>query len=259
MIIANEKSQVQYYDISLACIRSQILNEDLISVNILEISNYFTNQPSLLKICCSKKPELNSRKYIQNDSFVLLIFENGPVAVLRLVCGNGHKGDVHTSGFTADVLIHQYLKLNNAQKAINVLLCLNWDVYGAMLMIGLHKIANFIFKQPFQPEREVQLQKALGSFFVPVKPLGLETKTEFGDQVKDIARKFFQYLLRYKSFEKAFNLAIDIDDVDLFMDLTNCAKENGCIELAHDSYQQAEQIYTRSDSRQSFGEPFVHL
>lgn len=171
--------------------------------------------------------------------------------MIRLFCGNGHKGDIHTSGLTADVLIHQYLQLDNVQKAINILLCLNWDVYGAMLMISLHKIANFIFKKPFQPEREAQLQKALGSFFVPVKPLCVETKSEFEDQVKDIARKFFQYLLRHNSLEKAFTLAIDIDDEDLFMDLTNCAKENGCIDLAHDAFRKAEQIFTRSDSRQS--------
>lgn len=80
-----------------------------------------------------------------------------------------------------------------------------------------------------------------------------ETKTEFEDQVKDIARKFFQYLLRHKSFEKAFTLAIDIDDEDLFMDLSNCAKENGCIELANDSFKKAESIFNRSDSRQSLG------
>lgn len=151
------------------------------------------------------------------------------------------------------MLIHQYLKLGNVEKAINVLLCLNWEVYAPMLMISLHKIANYIFKQPFQEEREIQLQKALGSFFVPVKPLSSETKAEFEDQVKDIARKFFQYLLRNKSFEKAFTLAIDIDDEDLFMDLSNCAKENGFIELANDSFQKAEHIFTRSDSRQSLG------
>lgn len=120
-------------------------------------------------------------------------------------------------------------------------------------MISLHKIANYIFKQPFQPEREVQLQKALGSFFVPLKPLCLETKLEFEDQVKDIARKFFQYLLRNNSYEKAFTLAIDIDDEDLFMDLSNCAKENKLVDLAQDSYKKAEQIFTRSDSRQSLG------
>ena len=176
--------------------------------------------------------------------------------MIRLFSGNGHKGDVFTSGFTADVIIHQYLKLDNAQRAINLLLCLNWDVYGAMLMISLHKIVNYIFKQPFQKEREIQLQKALGSFFVPVKPLCLETKSEFGEQVKDIARKFFQYLLRHRLYEIAFTLAIDIGDEDLFMDLTHCAKDNGYIELAHDSYQKAYNIVFRSESRQSLG---IHL
>lgn len=220
---------------------------------LLDLSGYFASQPSLLKICCSKKPDLTqyAEKYVQADSYILLLFENGPMTMLRLFGGNGLKGDVHTSGFTADVLIHQYLNLNNVEKAINVLLCLNWDSYGAMCLMSLHKIANFIFKQPLAPEREVQLQKALGSFHVPVKPLCEETELEFGDQIRDITRKFFQYLLRYKSYEKAFNLAIDIDDEDLFMDLHNCAKANGQVDLATDAYMKAEELLTRSDSRQS--------
>lgn len=251
--IANEKCQVQCFDISLACIRHQIVNEDLNTVNVLDLSSYFVTQPSLLQISCSKKPDLAqySEKYVQSDSYVLLLFQNGPMAMVRLFGGNGLKGDVHTSGFTADVLIHQYLNLNNVEKAINVLLCLNWDVYGAMLLMSLHKIANYIFKQPFQADREAQLQKALGSFHVPVKPLCEETESEFGDQVRDITRKFFFYLMRYKSYEKAFNLAIDIDDVDLFMDLYNCAKADGQVDLAQDAYRKAEEILARPESCQS--------
>lgn len=93
--------------------------------------------------------------------------------------------------------------------------------------------------------------KALGSFLIPVKPLCEETQTEFGDQVRDITRKFFQYLLRNRSYEKAFNLAIDIDDEDIFMDLSNCAKEDGNLELAQDAFHKAELIIARPDSRQS--------
>lgn len=261
VMIANEKSQVQCFDISLSCMRHQILSEDMMPDNVLELSNFFATQPSLLQICCSEKPDLAqyNEKYMQSDSFVLLLFETGPMAILRLFGGNGHKGDVHTSGFTADVLIQQYLKLNSVEKAINILLCLNWDVYGAMLMISLHKVASYIFKQPFQSEREIQLQKALGSFLVPVKPLCEETQSEFGDQVRDLTRKFFQYLLRYKSYEKAFTLAIDINDEDLFMDLTNCAKDDGFLELAQDAYQKAEQILARSASTQSTGEHFSSI
>lgn len=173
------------------------------------------------------------------------------MANLRLFGGTGLRGDIHTSGFTADVLIYQYLSLQNVERAINVLLCLNWDSYGAMCLISLNKIANYIFKQPLTAERELQLEKALGSFHVPVKPLCEETEIEFGDQVRDITRKFFQYLLRYKSYEKAFNLAIDIKDEDLFMDLSNCAKTDGQIDLAEDAFRKAEEILSRPDSRQS--------
>lgn len=253
VIIANDKGQLQCYDISLSCIRNQVINEDMASNSVLDLTGYFTTQPKLLQICCNKKPDLTLYKeqFIQNDSYVLLLFENGPLAIIRLFGGSGHKGDMHTSGFTADVLIQQYLKLNNVERAINLLLCMNWDVYGAMLMLSLHKIASYIFKQPFQPEREAQLQKALGSFLVPVKPLCEETQIEFGNQVKDITRKFFQYLLRYESYEMAFNLAIDIDDEDLFMDLTNCTKENALFELSKASFCKAEEIVNRSESTQS--------
>lgn len=221
--------------------------------NVLDLSTYFTTQPTLLNVCCSKKPDLalHAEKYIQTDSFILLLFEEGPLASLRFFGGTGLKGDVHTSGFTADVLIHKYLNLNNVEKAINVLLCLNWDSYGAMCLMSLNKISNYIFKQPLMPERELQLEKALGSFHVPVKPLCEETELEFGEQVRDITRKFFQYLLRYKSYEKAFNLAIDISDEDLFMDLYNCAKADGQFDLATDAYKKAAELLERSNSRQS--------
>lgn len=251
LMIANEKCQIQYFDCSLSCIRNQIMNEELSSsVGVLDLTTYFTVQSQLLQIKCSKKPDLTqyNERYIQSDSYAVLLFENGPIVLLRLYGGNGHKEDLHTSGLSADILIQQYLKLNNVEKAINVLLCLNWDRYGDILMISLQKIANYIFRQPFQLEREAQLTKALGSFLIPVKPLSEDTQLEFGDQVRDITRKFFQYLLRNKSYEKAFNLAIDIDDEDIFMDLSNCAKEDGYMELAHDAFCKAETIYARSDS-----------
>lgn len=223
------------------------------TVGVLELSSFFSSQPSLFKVSCSKKPDSMhySEGYVQCDSYVLCLFDNGPLTMLRLFEGNAHQHDLHTLGFTADFLIQQYLKINNAEKAINVLLCLNWDVYGSVLITALHKIASYIFKQIFKPERELQLQKALGSFLIPVKPLCEETQIEFGDQIRDLTRKFFQYLLRNQSYEKAFNLAIDIDDENIFMDLSNCAKDDGLLVLAHDAFRNAEAIFIRSDSRQS--------
>lgn len=263
IVIANERCQFQCFDISLACVKNQLISEDMTPSNLLDLSSYFTSQPTLVNICWSKKPDLalHNDSYAQSDCFLLLCFENGPISCLRFFSGSGLKGDVHTSGFTADVLIQQYLSLNHIEKAINLLLCMNWDSYGAMCLISMHKIANYIFQRPLTPEREVQLQKTLGSFHVPVKPLSEETEAQFGDQVRDITRKFFQYLLRFKSYEKAFSLAIDINDEDLFMDLYNCAKINGNKDLAGDAYRKAEEILTRPESvnslRKSIPSTFV--
>lgn len=253
VMVANERCQFQCFDLSLACVKNQLISEDMTPSNLLDLSGYFLSQPNLIKILWNKKPDVavHSDSFAQNDAFLLLLFENGPAACLRFFAGTGLKGDVHTSGLTADVLIHKYLNLNFVEKAINLMLCLNWDTYGAMCLLALHKIANYIFRLPLTPEREIQFQKALGSFHVPVKPLCDDTDYEFGDQVRDITRKFFQYLLRYKSYEKAFSLAIDINDEDLFMDLHNCAKSDGILDLAVDAFKKAQEILTRLDGQNS--------
>lgn len=249
LMVASERGQLQFYDVSLACVRSQLCSEDITPANFIDLSPYLSNQPQLQLAMFNKKPELhlNGDKYAQGDSFVFLGFEAGPVGVLKVTGGCGLRGDIHTSGFTVDVLVHNYLSGNQVERAINLLLCLNWDVYGAMCLISLHKIVNFIFRLPLTQERELQLEKALGSFHAPVKALQEDTLAEFGEQVNDIMRKFFQHLLRYRAFEKAFALGIDINDEDLFVDLYNAAKLEKNETLAKDSLKKAQEILRHQD------------
>uniref|UniRef100_A0A182SX86 WD repeat-containing and planar cell polarity effector protein fritz n=1 Tax=Anopheles maculatus TaxID=74869 RepID=A0A182SX86_9DIPT len=264
VMIANEKCQLQCFDIALSCVRMQLLSEtqDGIPSGTFDLSNYFLGHhaPSIQqlgRLCWNKKPELanHGEKFATTDSFLFCAFEQGPLACIRVVGGSGLKGDVHTSGLTADVLVHKYISLNQVEKAINILLSLNWDTYGAMCLLSLHRIANYIFKQPLATERELQLQKALGSFLIPVKSLCYETELEFGDQVNDITLKFFHYLLRNKSYNKAFSLAIDINDADLFLKLHDKAKADGDVELAREALRKVDDINRictdRSDSEHS--------
>lgn len=78
----------------------------------------------------------------------------GPLAVLRLVGGGGLRGDAHGTGLTPDVLVSQYLSVNQVDRAINLLLSLNWDSYGVICLACLYQIANHLFRQPLTPERE---------------------------------------------------------------------------------------------------------
>lgn len=57
----------------------------------------------------------------------------------------------------------------------------------------------------------------------------------------------FLNLCRYKSFEKAFSLAIDMNDADLFMILFKCAKAHGHDEIAEESMKKADEIYAEEE------------
>lgn len=56
------------------------------------------------------------------------------------------------------------------------------------------------------------------------------------------------YNSRFKSFEKAFSLAIDINDADLFMILYKVAKMHGYDEMAEESSKKAEEIYVKEEN-----------
>lgn len=237
--ISSERGQLQCFDISLACVRTQLLGDDgatMAPASVLDLAAYLSpvgaaaaaavasssSSSSLAgaagsgaaiqggaflgQIAWNRKPDAallasaanttSDPQFAPADSLLLALFAGGPAVCVRFCATAGMRGDVHASGLTADVLVQQYLGVHQVERAINVLLCMNWDTYGALCMVALHKIANYVLRLPLVPEREAQLQKALGSFLVPVKRLCDETETDYGEQVRDLTRKFFQYLLR---------------------------------------------------------------
>jgi hypothetical protein len=55
---------------------------------------------------------------------------------------------------------------------------------------------------------------------------------EYSDHIHDLSRKFFHHLLRHNQMAKSFQLAVDVNDYDLFMDLYHSALTLGFIDLA---------------------------
>lgn len=104
------------------------------------------------------------------------------------------RGDIHNSGLTADVIADKYLRLQQPERAVNVLASLNWETYGAMCLITLHKIANYVFFAGDQRRQRFDLMaRALKTF---AHTLSEDTKDEFSDQVYDLKRRFCFFLLR---------------------------------------------------------------
>ncbi|GBP14251.1 WD repeat-containing and planar cell polarity effector protein fritz [Eumeta japonica] len=74
------------------------------------------------------------------------------------------RGDIHNSGLTADVIVDKYLALNQLEKAVNLLNALNWDTYGAMCLISLHKNSKSCFTKPINDVLALIYYKALKTF-----------------------------------------------------------------------------------------------
>ncbi|KRF81389.1 uncharacterized protein Dvir_GJ17221, isoform B [Drosophila virilis] len=243
LCVANERSVLQCFDLALAPIGNQLLSESVTPLSLLDLSHYFAAQPTLLSIAFSRKPDLSSfsHNYAQTDCLLLLLYEQGPLACMRIFGGAGMRGDIHNSGLTADVIADKYLRLQQPERAVNVLAALNWETYGAMCLITLHKIANYIFFAPDQRRARCDLMaRALKTF---AHTLSEDTKDEFSDQVYDLKRRFCFFLLRKNLFNEAFEIAHDIADYDLFMDLYNLTKCIGSLsEFAQAAFSQAAAI-----------------
>ncbi|XP_034474588.1 WD repeat-containing and planar cell polarity effector protein fritz [Drosophila innubila] len=248
LCVSNERSVLQCFDLALSPIGNQLLSESVTPLSLLDLSHYFATQPTLLSIAFSRKPDLTSfaHTYAQTDCLLLLLYDQGPLACMRIFGGAGMRGDIHNSGLTADVIADKYLRLQQPERAVNVLASLNWETYGAMCLITLHKIANYVFFAGDQRRARFDLMaRALRTF---AHTLSEDTKDEFSDQVYDLKRRFCFFLLRKNLFNEAFEIAQDIADYDLFMDLYNLTK---CIaslsEFAQAAYSQAAAIIHGED------------
>ncbi|XP_012232950.2 WD repeat-containing and planar cell polarity effector protein fritz homolog isoform X1 [Linepithema humile] len=239
-VVGNDRGQFQHFDITLTCIKSQTLNDEATAANILDLSPYFRNQHALLRMEWNKKSDPNQIRYYSNgNSLFLLLFERGPIGVIKVIEGDTLCGDE---------LVRRYLSESRVEQATALLLSMNWDTHPRVCMHSLNQILNYLFKLPLTADREGLIQTALGSFHVPVKPISQTVEEEYGDEVRDLTRRFFHHLLRYRMFEKAFRLAIDLNDHDLFMDIHFYAVVLNDTELATAAKEKAENILSRSNS-----------
>ena len=55
---------------------------------------------------------------------------------------------------------------------------------------------------------------------------------EYSEQIHDLSRRFFHALVRQGQLIKAFRLAVDINDYDLFVDLHHAAKRYDMMDMA---------------------------
>ncbi|XP_067119517.1 WD repeat-containing and planar cell polarity effector protein fritz homolog [Centruroides vittatus] len=223
IIVSGEKGQLRCYDCALSSIKLQLLSDDFSALNVLEISDYFRYQPTLTKLFW-EHPETSlnkNRTYLKTHCAMCLLFNRGPLALLTFSLGTISR---------------------------------DWNGQSETSYQCMNKIIQYLLRKPLNKDRESQLESALGSFYKPLKPLSDVIIMEYRDRVSSLARRFFHHLLRYQKFEKAFLLAVDLGNKDLFMDLHYVARDKGERILADVALQHADQLDGHSIETESITE-----
>ncbi|XP_051056524.1 WD repeat-containing and planar cell polarity effector protein fritz homolog [Phodopus roborovskii] len=244
LLVGSNQGELQIFDIALSPINIQLLAEDRLPSETLQFNKFFDVSSSLVQMQWIAPPVV-AQKPERGEIYDLLFlrFNRGPVGVLLFKLG------VLTGGQLGLVdLIFQYIHCDEVNEAISALSSMNWDTLGQQCFVCMSAIVNHLLRQRLTPEREAQLEASLGTFYAPTRPLLDATVLEYRDQVSKYARRFFHLLLRYRRFEKAFLLAVDIGARDLFMDIHYLALDMGELALAEVARRRACDIDVTSVS-----------
>lgn len=239
VLVCSADGDIQVFDMALAPVLIQLVAENPSPRHLLELKMHFVSPVKLNCVSWSCEAPIGN---IADNSIgcydnLLVMFDRGPLCLLRFELGvltHGRLGTVE--------MVSEYIRHDQAEEAVNFLNSMNWNTEGKACFACLALIMNNLLKLPLNSEREGLLEETLGSFYAPSRPLSDLTVLEFRDSISKLSRRFFHHLLRYKRFEKAFLLAVDIGAKDLFMDIHYLACDLGNYPLAEVAKQRAIQI-----------------
>ncbi|XP_073528245.1 WD repeat-containing and planar cell polarity effector protein fritz homolog isoform X1 [Phyllobates terribilis] len=265
-VVSNNQGEVQIFDMALSPIKVQLVAENIAPTSTLQCNKQFEVSSSLVDIKWTY-PHTAAQCSESADIYNLLFlrFHGGPLGVLQFKLGalsRGQLGPVE--------LVSQYLRHEEVDEAIAILICLSWNTSGQQSYTCMSAIVNHLLRQRLTPETEGQLEACLGTFYSPTCPLLDTIIMEYRDPISRYARRFFHHLLRHQQFEKAFLLAVDIGARDLFMDIHYLALDKGEWALAKVAKKKAEEIdaesinagvesYVTADRLDAVSEAFVDL
>ncbi|XP_043206882.1 WD repeat-containing and planar cell polarity effector protein fritz homolog [Amphibalanus amphitrite] len=241
--VSSETGQLRCYDLALNPLQLQLAGggagrggtaAQSAPAAGLGLGQYFRFKPRVSRLLSC--PEVMSQEGHVLQS-LLVTFVNGPLALLCIQASRPNKGRVYPSD-----VIAEFVTAGRLDAAINLLTSLNWEQQGDEALAGLYMVTGYLLKRPLTPAAEAQLEAALGSYLAPVRPLSEPVQNMYGDRVRNITRRFFHHLIRHRCLEKAYRLALDLRDHDLFMDLHRAALRHDQRHLAAAALEKAEQI-----------------
>lgn len=255
IFICSNRGDIQILDLALCTIQISLQNEEYNPVNTLRLAQYFRTPPLLYKLSWCDREMVASDYMSDSADSLLLIFDKGPLAVFQFSLGV-----FNPNRLSPIQMINEYIKQSKLAEAVSLLCSLNWNTDPAICYQALMNIMVHLLRLPLNVHRQTQLEYTLGTFYAPTRPLSEAIVLEYRDPISRLARRFVHHLLRYSRFDKAFLLAVDIGQRDLFMDIYHLAKDKGENVLSEVAKRKADQIRaehqnsSETESESSYGE-----
>ncbi|XP_037987025.1 WD repeat-containing and planar cell polarity effector protein fritz homolog isoform X3 [Motacilla alba alba] len=192
LVVGSSQGELQLFDTALSPMKIQLLAQDYSPEATLQFSKHCDVPTSLIQIQWAAPPgAFPSPDSMDIHDLLLVRFDKGPLGVLHFKLGVLTRGQLGL-----EEIIHQYIRYDMIQEAINVLSTMNWNTMGQRCFVCLSAICNHLLKQKLTPAREAQLEASLGTFYAPTRPLLDRTVLEYRDPISRYARRFFHHLLR---------------------------------------------------------------
>ncbi|XP_077960384.1 LOW QUALITY PROTEIN: WD repeat-containing and planar cell polarity effector protein fritz homolog [Gasterosteus aculeatus] len=232
VVVGGEQGELVCFDVGLAPVGTALLAEEAEEAATLRLAEHLRCAGGLQGLQWAAGPEADA---------LMLAFHGGPLAALRFrlgALGGGRAGPVE--------LLQQRLRCGRVKEALGILEAMDWCMMGDECFLGLTSVTNHLLRLELTAELEAQLEAALGVFYAPPSPLSDVVILEYRRPISKLARRFFHHLLRYGRLEKAFLLAVDLEDRDLFMDLHYVASDKAEVVLADVAKRRANEIQAQT-------------
>ncbi|XP_029376803.1 WD repeat-containing and planar cell polarity effector protein fritz homolog isoform X2 [Echeneis naucrates] len=231
------QGELMCFDVGLAPVNMALVAEEAASDTTLRLAQHLRYSGGLEGLQWGTGLEGGP----EGTDMLMLAFHSGPLAALRLKLGALTGGQIGPGE-----LLQQRLLCGQVREALGVLEAMDWSIMGDKCYRGLCSVTNHLLRLELNAEREAQLEAALAVFYTPPVPFSDAVILEYREPISKYARRFFHHLLRHERFEKAFLLAVDLEDRDLFMDLHYVASDKGEVVLADAAKRKANEIQAQA-------------
>ncbi|XP_024152661.1 WD repeat-containing and planar cell polarity effector protein fritz homolog isoform X3 [Oryzias melastigma] len=247
VVVGGEQQELMCFDVGMAPLNVALVAEEVVPTATLQLTQHMSRSGGLRRLQWAAGADAGPAGPDGGPAgpdggpagpdTLMLVFEGGPLASLRFKLGALTGGRLGPGE-----LLQQRLRCGQVREAVGVLQAMDWSAAPEEVYGGLSAVTNHLLKLQLSADREALLEAALGVFYAPPAPLPETLVLEYQEPVSTYARRFFHHLLRHQRFEKAFLLAVDLQDSSLFMDLHYVAADKGEVVLADAAERKANEI-----------------